>query len=233
MVVPRDHLKLPGHVAPRLELESAHPRRIGLDAEKGIDGVAGEDVVLVDIEQGSCQHEVHIVRLELDADLFALARGWPEYIAEAIRAEVRRKGGRIADVGGQPEIEQIVQADAAGLRGIEGRIGTRRRKERVADDAGADPILTAADRKGPAIPLDLVLQIEAGLTLVVGAQDERRQRGKRRNCRAIDRGKGVNRCDPTATVVGVSRQIEVVEPGENLVYEVAGSEIRCNWLSSV
>ncbi len=41
VAVPRDHLKFPGHVAPRLELESAHPRRIGLDAEKGIDGVTG------------------------------------------------------------------------------------------------------------------------------------------------------------------------------------------------
>src|SRR4029079_10034778 len=100
MGVSREDLKLPGEVALELELEAAHPHRVGLHVEEEIGRVAGQHILLTDFEQRRRDHEVRSVRLELDADFGALTRRGLERLAGAVRAEVRRERRRIARLRG-------------------------------------------------------------------------------------------------------------------------------------
>ena len=110
MAVARDDLQLAGEVALEFELKAAHPHRIRLHVEEEIGRIASQHILLTDVEHRRRDHEVRSVGLELDADFGALTRRGPERLAGAVGAEVRRERRRVADIGRQADVEQIVDS---------------------------------------------------------------------------------------------------------------------------
>ncbi len=170
------------------QLHPAHPRLPGLDVEAGVGGIGGEGVALVDLIGREGQQQVGPARLVLHPDLDLLARARLEGRAAGGGADDRVEGGRIGDIGRDADIEHVVEPDATGEGGsVLVRAGAGQPILGVA----VHPVMATAQGQDPAVPADLVLQVDAKLVLhLVGAEADRR--GGIEGA-AIDRREGVYR----------------------------------------